>query len=72
MLFRSMIDHLYGRDFVTLYFETDCIEKKRVKEEETRNIFKSRIGITIIPKAVPIGDLPRSEKKTTRIFDNRY
>ena len=23
-------------------------------------------------KAVEIGDLPRSEKKSTRVFDNRY
>ena len=34
--------------------------------------FKNRIGVTIVPKAVGIGDLPRSEKKSTRIYDNRY
>ncbi|MDR3174631.1 MAG: hypothetical protein LBU19_10305 [Treponema sp.] len=34
--------------------------------------FKERIGITPKPKAVGMGELPRSEKKSTRIFDNRY
>ncbi|MCL2339598.1 MAG: hypothetical protein FWC59_01695 [Actinomycetia bacterium] len=26
----------------------------------------------MIAKAVDMGDLPRSEKKTRRVFDNRY
>jgi len=34
--------------------------------------FKTKIGLTIKPKAVAIGELPRSEKKSTRIYDNRY
>jgi phenylacetate-CoA ligase len=34
--------------------------------------FKSKVGLTIKPKAVDIGELPRSEKKSTRIYDNRY
>ena len=40
--------------------------------ELVKKYVKERIGLTIVPKAVPIGDLPRSEKKTKRIFDNRY
>ena len=34
--------------------------------------FKNKIGVTTNVKPVFIGDLPRSEKKSTRIFDNRY
>ena len=30
------------------------------------------INVGVVPKAVDIGDLPRSEKKTTRVFDYRY
>lgn len=70
--YQVMIDHLYGRDIITLYFETKYIEDKEGLETEIKELFKSQIGITIIAKAVAIGDLPRSEKKTTRVFDNRY
>jgi phenylacetate-CoA ligase len=34
--------------------------------------FKNKIGITPIAKAVKMFELPRSEKKSTRVFDNRY
>jgi phenylacetate-CoA ligase len=33
--------------------------------------FKTRIGILIDVKTVPIGELPRSEKKSKRVFDER-
>ncbi len=70
--YQVIIDHLYGRDILTLYFETDFMDKKDQLENDVRETFKSRIGITIVPKAVAVGDLPRSEKKTRRVFDNRY
>ncbi len=71
--YQAMIDHLRGKDSLTLFFETDAVGEDREKAEgEIKAAFKSRIGITIIPKAVPVGDLPRSEKKSNRIFDNRY
>ena len=34
--------------------------------------FKVRIGIAIEVEAVPLGALPRSEKKTKRVVDKRY
>jgi hypothetical protein len=65
-----------------LYFLTDIgtvkvghrLEDKERKELEKTvgEAFKSKIGITIIPKAVSMMELPRSEKKSHRIFDNRY
>ena len=33
---------------------------------------KAKIGCTPDAKGVPLGELPRSEKKTQRIFDSRY
>ena len=71
--YQVMIDHMEGKDSLTLFFETKLTGKERTALEKTvRDKFKSRIGITIIPKAVAIQELPRSEKKSHRIFDNRY
>lgn len=71
--YQVMIDHLMGKDEITVYFETTVPEGSRAKlEEELVSKLKSKIGVTVVPKAVPIGYLPRSEKKTNRFFDNRY
>ncbi|MDR1954491.1 MAG: phenylacetate--CoA ligase [Candidatus Methanoplasma sp.] len=71
--YQVMIDHLDGKDIVTVFFETKLPEEKRpALEKEAAKRLKEVIGITAVPKAVNVGDLPRSEKKTNRIFDNRY
>ena len=72
--YQIMIDHLNGKDIVTLFFETDMSgdDAKGSLEKTVKESFKEKIGISINAKAVGIGDLPRSEKKSTRIFDNRY
>ncbi len=72
--YQVMIDHLNGKDIMTVYFEceTDDALRRRQIEEAVQETFKNRIGITIVPKAEGVGDLPRSEKKSTRILDNRY
>ncbi len=71
--YQVMIDHLMGRDEVTVYFETTVPEEGRIElERELVSKIKSKMNITVIPRAVPVGYLPRSEKKTNRIFDNRY
>ena len=70
--YQVMIDHLNGRDIMTLFVEGEKgIDKAKV-ESELKYLFKARIGIAIAAQVVEIGDLPRSEKKSTRIFDNRY
>lgn len=69
--YQVMIDHLNGRDIVTVYFETEEENKKAI-ETEVGKKFKEVIGIAIVSKAVAMGELPRSEKKSVRIFDNRY
>ena len=70
--YQVMIDHLNGRDIMTLFFEMEAGAEKAVVEAAVGAVFKTRVGLTIVPKGVVIGELPRSEKKSTRIFDNRY
>ena len=70
--YQVMIDHLMGKDEMTLFFETVSGYEKKEVERAVGMEFKAKVGLTIKPKAVDIGELPRSEKKSTRIYDNRY
>ncbi|MCL1979411.1 MAG: phenylacetate--CoA ligase [Methanomassiliicoccaceae archaeon] len=71
--YQVMIDHSEGKDMVTVFFETKLQDDRRpALEKEVLKRLKEAIGITTVPKAVNVGDLPRSEKKTNRIFDNRH
>ena len=70
--YQFMIDHLYGKDICTLFVEVENGTSKEDLEKRIGAAFKAKIGITVIVKPVSIGELPRSEKKSTRVFDNRY
>lgn len=71
--YQVMIDHMEGRDIMTVFFETEATGEDLARvEEQMAALFKAKMNMTPNPKGVPIGDLPRSEKKTKRIFDNRY
>ena len=71
--YQMMIEAINGRDVITLLFETALTGEDRDKcERELEAIFKAKIGCTPEAKGVPIGELPRSEKKTKRILDSRY
>jgi phenylacetate-CoA ligase len=70
--YQIMIDHLNGKDILTLFFETAEKDSKTNLEKTVEHEFKRKIGLTPKAKAVDIGELPRSEKKSTRVFDNRY
>ncbi len=70
--YQVMIDHLNGKDIMTLFFETLPQTDMKAVETEVKANFKTQVGLAIVPKAVAMGELPRSEKKTKRIFDNRY
>lgn len=70
--YQVMIDHLNGKDIMTLFFEKESSVEKKDVELAVKVAIKTKIGLTIVPMAVAIGELPRSEKKSTRIFDNRY
>lgn len=70
--YQIRISHLDGKDTMRIYVETngsvDFVElSSRVAEK-----VKSRIGFTPLVKVVEIGVLPRSEKKTQRVIDERY
>ena len=60
-----------GKDVMVLTVEVEG----RVSFEETGKaiaaIFKSKIGVNPKVAVVPVGTLPRSEKKTKRVFDYR-
>ncbi|MDR2552312.1 MAG: phenylacetate--CoA ligase [Treponema sp.] len=72
--YQIQIDHLNGRDILNLFFETPLTDKTALKglEKTVEAAFKEKIGLTPKAMAVAMGELPRSEKKSTRIFDNRY
>ena len=72
--YKVEIDHENGKDRISVFVETALSgeEEKAAFEKEMKNLFKTRINVTILPKAVAIGELPRSGKKSTRIFDYRY
>lgn len=61
-----------NRDIMILMVEAEG----RVDFEKTgktiTGMFKSRIGVTPKVTVVPVGTLPRSEKKTKRVTDYRY
>ncbi|MCL1822708.1 MAG: phenylacetate--CoA ligase [Oscillospiraceae bacterium] len=71
--YQIMIDHVSGRDILTLFFETGLKDEAlKTLEKTVEAEFKQTIGLTPKAKAVAVGELPRSEKKSTRVFDNRY
>ncbi|NLF80339.1 MAG: phenylacetate--CoA ligase [Clostridia bacterium] len=70
--YQFMLDHMNGKDECRLFVELNPGYKPKAAAAEIQREFKSRIGITTIVLPVAIGELPRSEKKSTRVFDNRY
>lgn len=70
--YQFIIEHENGKDACTLLVEMNPgVDKKKVAKL-IRQEFKAKIGILVTVKPVEIGELPRSEKKSTRVFDNRY
>ncbi|MCL2512270.1 MAG: phenylacetate--CoA ligase [Oscillospiraceae bacterium] len=71
--YQIMIDHLNGRDILTLFFETGLPQDSyKNLEKKVEDAFKAKVGLKPAAKPVGMGELPRSEKKSTRVFDNRY
>lgn len=66
------IDHVDGKDHMRLTVESLRGAGSETLEHEIADTFKQKIGIKIEAFAVPVGALPRSEKKTVRIIDRRY
>ena len=71
--YQVFLDHEDGRDRMTVFVETELEgDARNPLEAAMKELFKSRLNVTILPKAVAIGELPRSEKKSNRVFDYRY
>lgn len=70
--YQFTIDHLQGKDVCTLSVEVEKGTDNADMEAAIRTAFKSKIGIMVNVKPVGMGELPRSEKKSKRVFDNRY
>ncbi len=70
--YQFMLDHVDGKDICTLFVELEPGVDKQIMEIIIAEMFKTKIGIQVNVKPVAIGELPRSEKKSTRVFDNRY
>lgn len=66
------IDHVDGKDHMRLTVESLRGAGSETLEHEIVDTFKQKIGIKIEAVVVPVGALPRSEKKTVRIIDRRY
>jgi len=70
--YQVMIDHLNGKDILTLFVEAEEGADRTELETVITAQFKAKIGMSPVVKPVGLRDLPRSEKKSTRIYDNRY
>jgi phenylacetate-CoA ligase len=66
------LSHLEGKDTMRIYVETDGTQNWAELSERVAREVKSRIGFTPMVKIVELGVLPRSEKKTKRVIDERY
>ena len=70
--FQIRISHLDGRDTMRIYVETNgSVDWEDLRMRVARRV-KHAIGFTPLVKIVELGVLPRSEKKTRRVFDERY
>lgn len=69
--YQVIINHADGKDTMTLRVEKESGMEAVELEKTVADCFKKKIGIQILVEAVNIGELPRSEKKSKRIFDYR-
>ena len=70
--YQIRISHLDGKDTMRIYIETNGSVNFQQMAEKVAQKVKSRIGFTPIVKVVELGLLPRSEKKTKRVIDERF
>ena len=70
--YQIRISHLDGKDTMRIYVETTGDIDFEALMKRIAEKVKSRIGFTPIVKAVEVGVLPRSTKKTARVIDERY
>ena len=70
--YQIRISHLDGKDTMRIYVETNGSVDFATISKDVADRVKSKIGFTPLVKVVEVGVLPRSEKKTKRVIDERY
>ena len=70
--YQIILEHVSGRDRMTLRVESVRGASKEAVSAAVISTFKAKIGIKIDCEVLGLGELPRSEKKSKRVFDNRY
>ena len=70
--YQIQLDHKDSKDSMTLSVEVEEEYDKSKVEEHIKHYFKTKIGILINVQGKNLKELPRSEKKTKRVIDNRY
>ncbi len=70
--YQIRISHVDGKDTMRIYVETTGDVDFAKHSSSISADVKSKIGFTPIVKVVEVGVLPRSEKKTQRVIDERY
>ncbi len=70
--YQIRISHLDGRDTMRIYVETNGhVDFLGIAKQVAEEV-KSKIGFTPLVKVVELGILPRSEKKSKRVIDERF
>ncbi len=69
--YQIVIAHTEGKDIMTMRVEAEEGADKAKVANGVIAAFKTKIGIKIECEALNIGELPRSEKKSKRVFDYR-
>lgn len=69
--YRIILDNEDLRDRMIVQAESEIGTDREALGEELSRACKSGLGIRVIPEVAEVGFLPRSEKKTQRVIDNR-
>lgn len=69
--YQVRLAHIDGRDHMLLRVEGEAGADFAAVHDAVATNFKKAIGIIIDVEILPIGGLPRSEKKSKRVFDER-
>ena len=70
--YQIRISHLDGKDSMRIYVETSGSNDFKALQQKIAAAVKSKIGFTPIVYVVELGFLPRSEKKSKRVIDERF
>jgi phenylacetate-CoA ligase len=70
--YQIVLDRFEAKDSMLLRFELQQGFTAADAEMRVKKYFKTKVGLSINTEALPLGGLPRSEKKTARVIDNRY